>query len=140
MANNNLLQYGHGEDAGVGLDNSNNDSKDAQRRGENFHDENLDKKTRVLRITNRTGRPGNTNRNSRSYVRQTDRKTCREHAVSSIVISSPVPVFVQVKSIVFGLLNFVGQDNGHDNTINSRGLAENNTVLWYQKEKQKSHR
>jgi len=69
LVNNNLLQYSHGEDAGIGLDNAYNDSKDTQRWSEDFHNENLDKKTRVLRITNRTRRTGNTNRYSRSYIR-----------------------------------------------------------------------
>lgn len=123
-----LLQNSHWEDTGIRLDDSNNDTKDAQCRCENFYNQNLDKETGVLCITNGTGRTGNTNGNSGRNVGKTNRKAGREHSVSSVIVSSPIPVFVQVKAVVFGFFNFVGKDNGHNNTVNGGSFAENHTV------------
>src|SRR6056300_214740 len=56
------------EFASIGLNNAHNDSKNAQRRGKNFHNQNFDKQGRVLGIGNRTGGSRNPNADSRSNI------------------------------------------------------------------------
>ena len=121
-------QCGNGECAGIALDDSNNDTKDTEGRSKNLHNQNLDKQRWVLCIRNSTTGSSNSNRNPRGNICQTNRKTSREHSVSSVVISGVIPAFFQVKVRAFWFLNFVGKDNGHNDTVDSSGFAENDTA------------
>lgn len=122
-----LLQSRNGKGARIALNDSHNDSKDTKSRSKNLHNQNLDEKGRILRISNCTTGSSNTDRNTRSNVRQANRKSSGKHSVSSIVKSIEIPVFVQVVGCFIWFLNLVRQDNGHNNTVNSSSLAENDT-------------
>ena len=123
------FQGRNGKRAGIALNDSDNNSKNTQGTGKDFHNQNLDKQAGVLGIGNGTRASGNADTNATGNISETDRETSREHAISGIVIARVVPVLVEVKASVFWLFNLVGQDNGHDDSVNGSGFAENDTEL-----------
>ena len=125
------------ESASIALNDSDDNAKDSKRAGKNLHNQNFDKKAGILCITNSTGRSSNSNGYSRRNVCQANTQASREHAVSSIVISIVIPILVQVVSTGLRLFDFVRQNNSHNNAIDCRCFAENDTV-WQQPNKNRN--
>jgi hypothetical protein len=128
LLQNNLLQGSNGKGASIALNDSNNNSKNTQSRCENLHNQNFDKQTGILGIGDRTTGSSNSDTDTGSNISQTNRKSSREHSVSSIVVTRIIPVFLQIVSTGFWLLDFVGKDNGHDDTVDSSSFTENDAV------------
>ena len=115
--------------ARVALDDANNNAENTQSGSENLYNQNLYEQGGILGISNGTGRTGNADGNSRRNVGEADGKAGREHTIARIVVTIPVPVIVEVIGGLIGLLHLVCQNNGHDDAVNSSGLAKNDTVL-----------
>lgn len=125
----NLVQRSNWECACVALDNTDNNSKDAEGTGKNLHNQNLDKETGILRISDCTGRPCDSDGHARRNICQTNTQTSRKHSISGVVVSRVIPVVVQVIATVLWLFDFVCQNNSHDHAVNRCSLTENYTSV-----------
>ena len=124
-----LRQRRNGKGAGIGLNNTNNDSKNTQRRRKDFDNQNFDKQTGILGIGNGARRPRHAHGHTRGNVGESYGEAGTEHTVAGIVKATVIPVLVQVVARVFGFFDFVGQDNGHDDSVNGGGFTENDTAV-----------
>ena len=112
-------------DFGAHGDDGNDNSEETKGTTEDLDDQHLHERSLVLSIQYSSVGSDGSNASSGSDVRQSHHHASGEDLVA-LLLSGDEFAFVLSLVIVSERLSFLAEEDGHNNTVNSAGLAEDN--------------